>query len=322
MEASSNTAPEPADADRCDVSILICTRNRGEHLSRSLRQMANVETPEGWRVELIVVDNGSTDATRAVVEATALPNMPLRYVFEPTAGKAHAYRAGLAVASGAVFLTTDDDTRVPRTWIEQMCRPILEGRADAVQGGVTIAPHLERRWLQGVLRVWVAEVTDPVHRPEGLVGANMAFSRAALELAGPFDTSLGPGAAGFYEDTLFGWALEAAGQRIDYRPEAAVEHHFDADRLSLQAFLDCARRMARSRVQLLSRTLPEVPRPKLGELARNLPGLAFRGCTQAARRLLNNQPDPGFLYYYYQLCLWRSLRAQASAGSAMRERPA
>lgn len=310
MNANASQSSSPADGGTLDVSILICTRNRSAHLQKSLEHMATANVPSGWRVELIIVDNGSSDDTRAVAHEARLPHIPIRYIHEPMAGKAHAYGAGISVAGGAIFLMTDDDTRVPCDWIEQMCRPIRDGLADAVQGGVTIAPHLERPWLKGVLRVWVAEVADPVYRPEGLVGANMAVSRAAMKLAGPFDTSLGPGAVGFYEDTMFGWALEAAGQRIHYCPTAAVEHHFDADRLSLEAFLDSARRMAKSRVQVLSR-FPQLGAPKFSDLLRNLPGLTYRACTQAARYLMGKQPDAGFVYYYYQLCLWRAWMARA-----------
>lgn len=312
MDASTKETSTRAAQDEFEVSIVICTRNRCEHLRESLAQMASIAVPEAWRVELVVVDNGSSDGTRAVVEAAGLPNMPVRYVYEPKAGKAHAYGAGLAVAHGTVLLMTDDDTRVPRDWIEQMCRPILEGEGDAVQGGVTIAPHLERPWLRGVLRVWVAEVNDPQYRPEGLVGANMAVSRKAMTAVGPFNTSLGPGAVGFFEDTAFGWALEASGRRILYRPSAAVEHHFAADRLTLDAFLDSARRMAASRAVVHSQMAPQPAPPRLYELLRNIPGLAFRACTQAVRYVMGKQPDAGFVYYYYQLCLWRALRTQSA----------
>jgi glycosyltransferase involved in cell wall biosynthesis len=295
-----------------DVSIVICTRDRCHHLRESLDRVVRARVPDGWRVELIVVDNGSSDATRAVVEALQAPQMEVRYVFEPRRGKGHAYNAGLAAARGAAFLLTDDDTRVPADWIEGMCAPILAGEADAVQGGITIAPHLERPWLKGVLRVWVAEVAHPDRPPEGLVGANMAFGRKALAAAGPFDVRLGPGAAGFFDDTVFGWAIEAAGQKILFRPSVAVEHHFDPDRLSLAAFMSSARNMAASRVLILRDQAPDAPPPGWPALFGQLPRLAVRSATQAARYVLGRQPDPGFLYWYYRLCLWRALRAQAS----------
>lgn len=306
-------APPPMTArqiqgNEVDVSIVLCTVNRRHHLTESLASIAELSIPDGWTVELVLVDNGSTDGTRELANTTVLPNIPLRYVYEPTRGKGHAYNAGLAAARGAAFLLTDDDTRVPRGWVEAMCRPILEKRASAVQGGVRIAAHLERPWLKGVLRAWVAEVVDPVHPPAGLVGANMAFGRNVLEVCGIFDTRLGPGAAGFFDDTVFGWAIEAAGLEILYLPSVAVEHHFDPDRLSLDAFMSSARRMAKSRALVFRDRDPLLPDRSWLAFLRQLPALAFRSVTQVARYAVGRRPDAGFLYHYYRLCLWRAHR--------------
>ncbi|MGA3007762.1 MAG: glycosyltransferase family 2 protein, partial [Opitutaceae bacterium] len=230
------------------VSIIICTRNRADSLRPTLESVGRATVPPGWNVERLVIDNGSTDSTEATVASMARPNLPIRYIREPRKGKGYAYNTGMGAARGRVFLFTDDDVRVPVDWIEGMSRPILEGAADAVQGGIRPAPHLERPWLTGMLRVWLAAVEDPNDPPEGLlVGANMAFDRAVLDVVAGFDPRLGPGAAGFYEETVFGWALRRAGKRIFYQPAVSVEHHFDPDRLNLGSFIGIARRMAESR---------------------------------------------------------------------------
>ena len=288
-----------------DVSIIICTRNRCEHLRNLLAQIADLGPPTNWDVEVLIVDNGSADATQAVAAAALIPGVTVRQVLEPRAGKGYAYNTGAAAARGKVLLLTDDDTRPQGGWIEGMCGPILRGEADAVQGGVRIAPHLERPWLRGVLRIWVAAVEDSAEAPEGLVGANMAFSREAWLAAGPFDVRLGPGAAGFFDDTVFGWRLQERGFRLLYRPEVIVEHHFDPDRLSLRAFMNSAKRMAASRLIALGPGAPAT----LRDLAVQLPGLAMRSTTQAFRLLMRKEPDPGFLSRYYRLCLWRASRA-------------
>lgn len=296
-------------ADR-DVSIVVCTRDRCDHLRKSLDLMGLLDIPPGWDVELLIVDNGSSDATRDVVAALTLQNMHVRYVFEPRKGKGYAYNAGLAAARGRVLLFTDDDVHVPRNWVEGMCSPILDGAVDAVQGGIRIASHLDRPWLTGALRVWVASVEDPKTPPAGLVGANMACGRQAIEVTGGFDPRLGPGASGFFDDTVFGWAIEKAGQTIAYRPEVAVEHHFDADRLNLSAFLQSARRMAASNAIVQRDREPDRPRPSILDLLRQLPGLAVRCVTQGLRLAVNRQPDPGFVARYYYYRLWQELRAR------------
>jgi GT2 family glycosyltransferase len=160
-----------------------------------------------------------------------------------------------------------------------------------------------------MLRVWLAAVEDPKRPPEGLlVGANMSFHRSALDVISGFDPRLGPGAAGFFDDTMFGWALNRAGKRILYQPVISVEHHFDPDRLRLGSFIKIARRMAASRA-IVEKTLdPDSPRPSVLNLLPTLPGFGFRCITQTVRFLANRAPDPGFLSRYYRLRLWMALR--------------
>jgi glycosyltransferase involved in cell wall biosynthesis len=292
------------------VSIIICTRDRADSLRQTLESIANVAIPCDWCVELLIVDNGSKDSTKALVSCLTLSNLPIRYVEEPRTGKGYAYNAGMIAASGQVFLFTDDDVRVPTNWIQEMCQPIFDGTAEAVQGGVKIAPHLERPWLSGALRIWVAAVENPDHPPEGLVGANMAFSRRGFEIVGKFDPRLGPGAAGFYDDTIYGWALERAGYKIFYRPEISVEHHFAPDRLTLIAFIRMAQRMAVSRAIVMQITGATTIRPSIFDLLSQLPGLGVRCFTQTVRFVRARQPDAGFILRYYYFCLWLALRRQ------------
>lgn len=291
-----------------DVSIVIATRDRCEDLIGTLKHLAQARVPDGWRVELLIVDNGSSDDTREVAAAAELPNLEKRYLYEGRKGKSHAYHAAVDAVRGKAMLFTDDDVHVPVNWIEDMCRPILDGRADAVQGGVKLAPHLDPSWLKGFVRIWVASVENPDTKPPGLVGANMACSRKALAVGGPFDLRLGPGASGFFEDTVFGWAIERAGLEILYLPHVAVEHNFDPDRLTLPVFMATAKRMAASRA-IIDRDLdPHGRPPTLFDLLIQLPGLAARSVTQAVRYALRREPDIGFVARYYYLKLWQASR--------------
>ena len=117
-----------------------------------------------------------------------------------------------------------------------MSQPILDGQADAVVGGVIFPQRqlhlLSSRTLESLPRSWFA-ATDQINadNPERMVGANMAFSRRCLERVPGFDISLGAGALGSYEETLFSRQLLDAGFRIISRFDVAVEHHFDTSRL-------------------------------------------------------------------------------------------
>ena len=294
------------------VSIIICTRNRAESLRATLVSLSHAAVPTGWTTELLVIDNGSTDQTPAVINEAQLNNLVVRSIHEPCTGQVRARNTGLRLCAGEVILFTDDDVRVPTHWIEGMCKPILNGTADAVQGGVRVAPHLDRPWLTGALRCWVAAVESPDQKPEGLVGANMAFDRRMAELTGGFDPRLGAGASGFYDDTVFGWTLDRAGKRTLYRPEIAVEHHFDPDRLTLGSFIKTARRMAQSRALVMQLINPNRAQPTLFALLTQLPGLAVRCLTQSLAYVRNRQPDAGFVVRYFCWRLWLAERNRAS----------
>ena len=99
----------------------------------------------------------------------------------------------MAAARGEVLLWIDDDVRPGRAWIETICRPILDGRADAVAGRIKLPEHLERPWLQPWHRVCLA-VDAPTTGDFDLTGASMAFARRVLEKVPAFDMEMGVGA--------------------------------------------------------------------------------------------------------------------------------
>jgi GT2 family glycosyltransferase len=228
-------------ADGVTVSIVVCTRNRVAALCETLAALGRTARPADLGVEVLVVDNGSTDGTREAVRP------PARWVAEARPGVAHARNAGLAAARGDVILFLDDDTRPPDVWIEPMCRPILTGRADAVAGGVTLAAHLRRPWMRPLHLTWLAS-TEYIDRdaPQEMVSANMALGRHVLARVPGFDPALGPGGLGQGEDALFSWQLREAGFRIAGALDVRVEHHFEPARLRRTSFAETARRRGRT----------------------------------------------------------------------------
>ncbi len=230
------------------VSIIICTRNRAEALRLTLSSLAGVCVPDYLPCELIVLDNGSTDETAEIVKACVLPNMPVRYIYEPVRGLSQARNRAVAEAQGQIVLFTDDDIRLPQNWIEGMCTPIWSGNADAVAGSVRLAPHLLRDWMTTTHRVRLAEtgLLEPLEAPKRMAGANMAFGKHVLARVPAFDTELGAGALGFVEETLFSRQLVAASYRLVSAYDVPVEHYFDAARLSYASLLKMAQGHERS----------------------------------------------------------------------------
>ena len=231
------------------VSIIICTCNRAAELQQTLEALGKVRIPSGWKAEVVVVDNGSTDGTATVVRNTNLVNLKARYLYEPQKGKSNALNAALTEALGEIILTTDDDVIVPEDWAEQMVFPIINSGYDAVIGRIRPAPHLLRSWLTPTHRSMIAsnDETDVRKGTYEFIGASMGFRRSALERVPTFDTELGPGSAlGLGEDTLFGWQLLEAGFKITYARRTSVLHCFDSARLRRSIWLGEARKHGRS----------------------------------------------------------------------------
>lgn len=231
---------------RRTVSIIICTRDRAESLRETLRAIGEARVPDDVATEVLVVDNGSRDRTRPVVRQSRCWGQPPRYLFEPRLGVSSARNTGIAAAQGEVLLWTDDDVRPGRNWIEAMCRPILDGTADATAGQIELPEHLERHWLRPWHRVCLA-VSEPTGEDFQLIGANMAFARRVLGQVPGFDPELGPGGLGFCDDTLYSLQLRAAGFRIAAAgKDSVVAHYYDEFRLTPGAMRDALQRQGSS----------------------------------------------------------------------------
>lgn len=234
-----------------NVSIIICTRNRAESVRSTLELIGKVTVPRGWIVELLVVDNGSTDHTKAVVNEQRLGNLNLRYICEPTPGQSNARNTGMSVARGGIILFTDDDVRPATDWFEKMVTPLMQGTCDAVVGAVRAAEHLQRSWMEPMHKVWLAIPAGSGDAEPELVGASMGFHRSVLERVPAFDPELGPGALGFGDDTLFSRQLCKAGYRLGRSAGAMIVHHFEPSRLRHSQWLADARKRGQTSAYLL-----------------------------------------------------------------------
>ena len=106
---TADNAPAASRSSReVEMSIVICTLNRCDMLERAIASLL-VQTCDASSIEIIVVDNGSTDATKSVVLRMAATDMRLRYVHEATLGLSHARNRGI---EDGVFARYDLDVDV------------------------------------------------------------------------------------------------------------------------------------------------------------------------------------------------------------------
>ncbi len=211
------------------ISLIICTRNRAGGLERCLAAVARIRHDGPW--EVVVVDNGSTDHTGAVVQQfSALQSFPVQQVFEPVPGLSNARNAGVAAARGAIMLFTDDDCYVEADILDAVARSFADTSLGFVSGRV-------RLFDPDDFPATINESLVPLRfEPRqflysgAIKGANLAFRRTALAAIGtdgaPFDPLLGAGGkfpSG--EDTDAAQRATLAGWAGAYVPEMVVAHH-------------------------------------------------------------------------------------------------
>ena len=235
--AAAEPASEPAAVTA--VSIILVTRNRAAHLKQTLEAISKLSVPPGFQVELVVVDNASTDETAQIVSSVEMGAITLTYLYEAKPGKLTACNSALAVAKGAILVWTDDDVVPPQDWIGSLCLPILRGEAVGVVGKVRTAPHLEREWMTPVHYGRLSD-TRFMEDYACLIGANMAFHRDVLQKVPEFDPELGPGKLCFMDDSLFSFRLWDA-------PHGTCEFSVLTARLS--TIESCSRKLQTARLR-------------------------------------------------------------------------
>ena len=229
-----------------DVTVLICTWNRAALLDETLATLAAMNVPSTIHWEVVVVDNNSTDGTRACVErrARGFP-APLRYMFEPRQGKSFAMNAGLRRPLRSIIAFADDDVRVDPGWLASCVDAFREHpEIDYVGGPVDpiweapCPPWFERtgKVLWGTLAIldYGDEPFVFEERRKVPLGANFAVRRSLLDAVGEFDPALGRSG----DNVLLGQELpeffartRSVRARGMYLPRMRVQHHVPAHRL-------------------------------------------------------------------------------------------
>jgi GT2 family glycosyltransferase len=209
---ATSVVPAPDDAPR--ISVVCCSYNGEPTIRDTLEGLARLDYPD---YEVIVVDDGSTDATAAIAQSYGA-----KVVSTPNQGLSAARNVGLEAASGEIVAYIDDDAYPEPDWLTLLVTGFRQGGYCGVGGPNLLPPE------DGATAECVANAPGgPCHvlltdrEAEHIPGCNMAFQKSWLERVGGCDPQFR--SAG--DDVDLCWRLQEAGGRLGFHPSAVVWHH-------------------------------------------------------------------------------------------------
>jgi dolichol-phosphate hexosyltransferase len=127
------------------LSILMPVYNESATLASAIKEVLDVSFP--CDVELVVVDDGSTDGTRELYPAYANEPRVSIHLHETNKGKGAAIRTAAAMATGDYVVMCDADLEYSPAEIPNLLRPVLAGDAEVVYGTRTFGSHNSYSYL-------------------------------------------------------------------------------------------------------------------------------------------------------------------------------
>jgi GT2 family glycosyltransferase len=211
-------------------SVVMPAYNRADSILRAMQSVLG-QTPS---LELIVVDDGSTDATADVVRS--IDDVRVRLVSQPNAGVSAARNAGARLAGGTYLVFLDSDDEALPTWLEELQGP-LDGGADIVVCGRLIASADRKTWR--------AELPHPCG--PSAAGVSLPFLPGCVAMRTAAFMAIG----GYVEEIRYSENTElllrtaervrAEGWRVETVDQALVVFYRRADRGYVQERHDAAR---------------------------------------------------------------------------------
>jgi cellulose synthase/poly-beta-1,6-N-acetylglucosamine synthase-like glycosyltransferase/peptidoglycan/xylan/chitin deacetylase (PgdA/CDA1 family) len=198
-----------------DVSVVIPAYNEAAGIAATIRSM--VTSRYRGRIEVIVVDDGSSDGTAAIARSLRIPYV--RVISQPNSGKPGALNRGIAEAHSDILILVDGDTIFQADTIGRLVAPLAAADVGAVSGNTKVGnrrgflggwQHLE--YVMGFnLDRRLFDLLGTIPTVPGAIGA---FRRAALAAAGGVSTDT------LAEDTDLTMALCRSPWRVVYAPDA------------------------------------------------------------------------------------------------------
>ncbi len=215
VQNSFSTAPYFPLPQAPKVSVVVASYNGARTLNACLDSLEHLNYPD---YEVILVDDGSTDAT---MQITSL-HKNVRYIFQPHQGLSIARNTGIAAATGEIIAFTDSDCRADEDWLYYLIGDLLNSKFAGIGGHNFLPP--EDSLVAAAVQVspgGPAHVMLNDRLAEHIPGCNMAFYQWALHEIGGFDSIYHK--AG--DDVDLCWRLQQHGYKLGFSPAGFVWHY-------------------------------------------------------------------------------------------------
>jgi glycosyltransferase involved in cell wall biosynthesis len=227
--------------DQIQLSIIICTFNRAHLLFQALESLA-CQSIDPSLMEVLVVDNNSTDATREIAGQWQERFVHFHILGEVRQGLSHARNRGWKSARGCYVAFIDDDAKAAPDWAERLVRTFREVQPTPASVGGPILPWYDRtppRWFLDSFetRTWgeTSGFLDNHQARYGFSGSNMAFLRKHLVTLDGFDADYGMigEQVRLGEETEFFMRLHTNEPRFWYESELKIYHYVSDKNMQL-----------------------------------------------------------------------------------------
>ncbi len=235
------------------ISVIIPTRNRFKILFGTLESIAK-QTLNSTLFEVIVVDNGSTDSTKDVVDSFIENSQNVHYYYEETPGLHVGRHRGLNKAKADILVYADDDIEAFPTWLEGIAEA-FENKDVMLVGGKNL-PKFEIEPPDWIIKMWlqahpegnilgslsILDLGDSIKEinPYYVFGCNFSIRKSVLLEAGGFHPDAMPQELIRYrgdgESYVSRYILEH-GYKTLYHPKASIFHIVPKARLTEDYFL-------------------------------------------------------------------------------------
>ncbi len=203
------------------VSIIMAVRNEASVLPRKLRNLVELDYPSDL-YELIVVSDGSTDATNTILAAFAHPR--LRVIALPQQGKACALNAGIEAAKGEILVFTDARQRLAADAVRRLAANFADPLVGCVSGELLLERAAGAGPVDGVGLYW--QIEKKLRQWEGAGGSAIGATGALYAVRRNLIVPLPAGT--ILDDVYIPMHVARQGARVVFEPKAQVWDHLSS----------------------------------------------------------------------------------------------